>query len=71
VWQEPGATYSLTVAGWADDARLQAVGQRIVPLADARRDAFGFGWDTPLLYVVYLPLCVGFVGWASGRLLAR
>jgi hypothetical protein len=70
-WEESGAAYTLTLPGRADARTIQAVAQRIVPLPDAARDAFGFAWDTPLLYVGYLPLFVGFLGWASGRLLAR
>jgi hypothetical protein len=70
-WEESGAAYTLTLPGRADDRLLQAVAQRITPLPDAARDAFGFAWDTPLLYLVYLPLLLGFAGWAGGRLLAR
>ena len=70
-WQESTAGYTLTLAGRADAATLDAVAQRVVPLPEATRDAFGFAWDTPLLYLVYLPLLLGFAGWAGGRLLAR
>jgi hypothetical protein len=70
-WQEGGAAYTLTLPGQPDATTLQAVAQRVEPLPDAARDAFGFTADTPLLYLVYLPLFVGFCGWASGRLLAR
>jgi hypothetical protein len=70
-WHERAATYTLSVPGRPDDRTLSALAQRVAPLQDATRDAFGFGWDTPLLYLVYLPLGLGFFGWASGRLLAR
>ena len=70
-WLEGGADYTLTVPGRADLSTIQALAQRVEPLPDATRDAFGFGGDTPLLYLVYLPLFVAFAGWASARLLAR
>lgn len=70
-WQEPGATYTLSVPGQPDATTLQAIAARVAPLPDAARDAFGFGWDTPLLYLVYLPLFVGLFVWTGGRLLAR
>jgi hypothetical protein len=71
VWTEPDATYTLAVAGQPGPTTLDALAARVVPLDQAARDAFGFAWDTPLLYAAYLPLFVGFAGWAGARLLAR
>jgi hypothetical protein len=70
-WQEAGAGYTLTLPGRPDERTIQALARRVEPLPDAARDAFGFAGDTPLLYLVYLPLFVAFAGWASGRLLAH
>jgi hypothetical protein len=70
-WQEDGAGYTLTLHGSVDVRTIQALAQRVEPLPDAARDAFGFAGDTPLLYLLYLPLFLAFAGWASGRLLAR
>jgi hypothetical protein len=70
-WQEAGAGYRLTLPGRAEERTMQALAQRVEPLPDAARDAYGFVGDTPLLYLVYLPLFVAFGGWASARLLAR
>jgi hypothetical protein len=71
VWQASGAGYTLVVPGQPDATTLQAIAARVAPLPTASRDAFGFGGDTPLLYLAYLPLFVGFFGWSGGRLLAR
>ena len=70
-WQEAGAGYTLTLPGRADQRTIQALAERVEPLPDAARDAFGFARDTPLLYLLYLPLFVAFGGWASARLLGR
>jgi hypothetical protein len=44
---------------------------RLVPLDQASLDAFGFAVDTPLLYLVYLPLFVGFIVAVGGLVVGK
>ena len=53
---------------YTTDATL---GPRVVPLAEAKRQLTGSEWDTPVLYGFYLPLLIGFLGWAVVSLFTR
>ena len=65
-WREGDVTYKLETA--ADPGLVRA---RVVPVAEARRQLVGGGWDTPLLYLLYLPALIGFACWATWSLLLR
>ena len=65
-WQTGDVVYALRTA--ADPALIRP---RVVGLAEARRQLGGAGWDTPVLYLLYLPALLAFGGWTTWTLLAR
>ena len=65
-----GPRYDLAVPDGSSPHTREALQQRLVPLDQASRDAFGSRWDTPLLYLGYLPLLVGFLVLGCVSLLA-
>jgi hypothetical protein len=64
-WQEGDVTYTLEAT-----ADQQLVQPRVIPLAAARDQLVGgSGWETPLLYLAYLPAFAAFTVWAARSLL--
>jgi hypothetical protein len=60
-WSVDGATYTLSVPEHYSDDAVRDTRNGLKRVDVATREAFGFGWDTPLLYLFYLPLMGGFV----------
>jgi hypothetical protein len=65
-WQAGDVTYVLRTS--ADPKLVQP---RVVPLDEARLQLRGSLWDTPLLFLFYLPALVAFATWATWSLLLR
>ena len=62
-WQEGDVTYMVLTA-----ADRQVVQPRIVSLDEARNQLRGNGWDTPVLYLGYLPAFAVFCLWVTRSL---
>ncbi|HLZ30400.1 MAG TPA: hypothetical protein VKV73_24025 [Chloroflexota bacterium] len=65
-WQTGEMTYALRTS--ADPQLVQA---RVVALDEARLQLGGSRWDTPVLYLFYLPALVAFAMWATWALLLK
>jgi hypothetical protein len=64
-WQEGDVTYTLEAT-----ADQQLVQPRVIPLAAARDQLVGGSrWETPMLYLAYLPAFAAFTVWAARSLL--
>ncbi|MCA1646200.1 MAG: hypothetical protein LC797_12320, partial [Chloroflexi bacterium] len=65
-WREGDVTYALQTT-----ADLQLVRPLIVSVTQAEQQIAGSPWDTPVLYLFYLPALLGFGAWATWSLLLR
>jgi hypothetical protein len=65
-WQEGDVTYTLQTT-----ADPQLVRTLLVSGTQAQQQIAGSAWDTPVLYLVYLPALLGFGAWATWQLLLR
>jgi hypothetical protein len=63
-WQEADVTYVIETT-----ADRNLVQPRIVSLGDGRNQLVGRAWDSPVLYLVYLPAFAVFGLWATRSLL--
>jgi hypothetical protein len=63
-WSQAGVTYTITAESDLRDGPPSGLMDRVTPLDVALRQNWGFAGDTPLLYLVYVPLLAGFGGWA-------
>ena len=70
-WTQGGATYTITAASDLKDGPPGALMARLTPLDLALRQNWGFAGDSPLLYLLYVPLLAGFGGWACWSLIVR
>ncbi len=64
-WTTDGTAYTVTDPGIDSPEAASSLRERAIPLATALREQWGFEPDTPLLYLVYLPLFLGFAAWAA------
>lgn len=73
-WRENGARYTLSGPEAASVQDGEGATRRLIGLDAAQRQQFGYAVDTPLLFGVYLPLLVfflGIVGLRMGRAAKR
>ena len=63
-WTRNGVTYTITAESDLREGTPAGLMERVIPLELALRQGWGFEGDTPLLYLVYVPLLAGFGGWA-------
>jgi len=69
-WTQNGATYTITAESDLREGTPAGLMERVIPLELALRQNWGFTADTPLLYLLYVPLLAGFAGWACWSLVA-
>jgi hypothetical protein len=62
-WSIGGVTYTITAESDLKDGPPSALMERVIPLELALRQGWGFSGDSPLLYLLYVPLLAGFGGW--------
>ncbi|HYY88977.1 MAG TPA: hypothetical protein VFA49_09285 [Chloroflexota bacterium] len=62
-WSNGGVTYTITAESDLKDGPPAALMERVIPLELALRQGWGFGGDSPLLYLLYVPVLVAFAGW--------
>ena len=62
-WSNGGVTYTITAESDLKDGPPAALMERLIPLELALRQGWGFGGDSPLLYLLYVPVLVAFAGW--------
>jgi hypothetical protein len=70
-WTQDGATYTITAQSDLHDGPPSALMERLTPLDVALRQNWGFAGDSPLLYLLYVPLLAAFGGWACWSLMLR
>jgi hypothetical protein len=70
-WTQAGTTYTITAESDLREGTPAGVMERVIPLELALRQNWGFTGDSPLLYLVYLPLLAGFGAWACWSLMIR
>ena len=68
-WTQGGATYTITAQSDLKDGPPAALMERVTPLDVALRQNWGFAGDSPLLYLLYVPLLAGFGAWACWSLI--
>jgi hypothetical protein len=61
-WSQDGITYTLSAPPTYSPQQMAETAARLTPVNVALSDEYGFAFDTPLLFVVYLPLLLAFVG---------
>jgi hypothetical protein len=70
-WTADGFYYTVRVPARVSDASIEGIRNGLKPLDHARQELFGFAWDTPLLYLGYLPGLVVFTGFIVARLIGQ